>query len=161
MTSTSESATACAMASLARREHSGAELRRKLERRGFSADTIEDTIQELESGGWLSEQRLVDAVIRKCLRHGRGPLRLRAELHERGVDPAIFEPALEALDVDWDALAAAQLRKRFGDAPAEDRRELARRGRFLQGLGFPPAAIWRCLDRAGRDQAIDTEWDEA
>lgn len=149
------------MASLARREHSETELRRKLERRGFSADAIEDTIHALQSAGWLSEQRLVDAVIRKSLRQGRGPLRLRAELRERGVDPAIFEPALEALDVNWDALAAAQVRKRFGDAPAEGRRELARRGRFLQGLGFPPAAIWRCLDRAGRDGDIDTEWDQA
>jgi len=154
-----QSATACAMAYLARRDHSRAELRRKLERRGFAANEVEAAVCEVQAAGWLCEQRLVEGVLRRRLDQGHGPLRLRADLLARGVEPAVFEPALDALAVDWDARAREQLCRRFGVAPAPDRRELARRGRFLHALGYPQAVIWRSIGGQGQD--IDIEWDGA
>jgi regulatory protein len=156
-----KSATACAMGYLARRDHSRAELRWKLERRGFAADEAEAAVCELQAAGWLSEQRVVEGVLRRRLDQGHGPLRLRADLLARGIAPAVFEPALDALDVDWDALAREQVRKRFGIAPAPDRRELARRGRFLHALGYPQAVIWRSIGGQGQAQDIGSEWDGA
>ena len=45
---------------LARREHSGSELRAKLAAKGFPPDVINDALTELDRSGWLSDERFAD-----------------------------------------------------------------------------------------------------
>jgi len=131
---------------LARREHSVAELREKLQAREFPADDIEQTLGALIEDGLLSEERFVDSFLASYTRRGHGPLWLRAELERRGIDPARISAALAAQEVadrpvDWVAEARAVRAKRFGPEQPADYKERARQSRFLQYRGFSSEQI--------------------
>jgi len=137
-----------AMRLLAGREHSRDELRRKLLSRFRSGGPVEEVLDRVEAQGFLDERRFVEAFIDQRCRKGVGPLRIRAELRERGVAAGLVEDVLEAAAVDWMVQLEGVAERKFGvDAPG-DRRELTRRGRFLEQRGFPVGLIRRYLDRS-------------
>lgn len=121
---------------LGRREHARVELVRKLRGKGHAAELSARVVDELASEGLQSDARFAEGHARGRYERGYGPLRIRAELGDKGVDEALIEAALAALGADWTDAARAACRKRFGDAPAADARELARRQRFLGQRGF-------------------------
>jgi regulatory protein len=134
-----------AMDLLARREHSRAELRTKLRRRGADGSAIDPVLEALDADGLQSDARYAEAMAQSCLRRGKGPLRIRAELRTRGVDDALIEAALRALHDDWVALAQNARRKRFGDALPDTREDRARQARFLEQRGFAAEHIRAAL----------------
>ena len=70
------------------------------------------------------------------INQGKGPVRIRADLRQRGIRDGVVEGALEAAGCDWFELAREARIKKFGhEAPAEFR-EKARQMRFLQYRGF-------------------------
>jgi regulatory protein len=128
---------------LARREHSRRELMQKLARRFGDrepTDELEAAINTLATEGLQSDERFALSFTRERLQRGNGPRRIRAELQQRGVDEALIDMALAEVPVEegtsWDAQARLVLEKRFGDAPARDFPERARRLRFLDQRGF-------------------------
>jgi len=121
---------------LAMREHSRRELGNKLGRR-FGEKVVEPVLDELESRGLQSDQRFTEQYIHVRRNKGFGPLRIRAELAERGIDSEIITAWLDQDDGQWRQLMLEVARHKFGDAPPRDRREQARRGRFLSSRGFP------------------------
>ncbi len=125
-----------AMDLLARREHSRRELRNKLLAKSDAAATVESVLDTLETEGLLSDQRFAEAFVRSRVGRGHGPVRIRQELRQRGVADGLAAEAMAAEGCDWFALAADVVRRKFGSEPAGDRRELARRLRFLQYRGF-------------------------
>lgn len=130
---------------LATREHGRAELRRKLAAKGYSTDAVDPVLDALERRGLLSERRYVESYIasRRC--KGYGPLRIQAELRERGVESAEFAAELAPDAEPWWALMVEVAERRFGAGPAGDRREQGRRANFLQRRGFSPEMIRRLL----------------
>lgn len=130
---------------LAAREHSRLELRRKLQQRGHPEDAIEQALDRLEAEGALDEARLVEEYIDERAAKGFGPLRIRAELREKGLTDALIDPALDQVKEDWSAYMAEVYDRRFGSAPPPDHDEYARRGRFLEQRGFPVEMIRRFL----------------
>ena len=137
----SDALRARALGLLARREHSRGELRRKLAARDTDAQALEATLERLAAAGLQSDERFAESFLRSRAERGQGPLRIREELRQRGVDDATAAAALAAAEVDWRDLLRAVHRKRFGSAPPADRRELARRARFLAQRGFAAEAI--------------------
>lgn len=138
-----------AIAFLAMREHSRFELRRKLARQFHDEALVGAVLDDLETRNLLSDQRFAESYVDQRSRKGFGPLRIRAELSERGVDNELIAELLDERALEWrDSLREAASRK-FGDGPASDRRELARRSRFLQQRGFPTGLIGRYLDDHG------------
>jgi len=125
-----------AMDLLARREHSMLELRRKLDSRGMPAELVQDALAQLAEEGLISEQRFAESFVSARVRRGQGPVRIRGDLLQRGVEEALAEQALEAADCDWLELAREVRRKRFGRAQPESYPERARQSRFLQYRGF-------------------------
>ena len=121
---------------LARREHSRRELAAKLVARGFGDAVVAEVLDALEAEGLLSDARFVESYLHSRREKGYGPLRRRAELRERGVDEALIEAGLAALDADWASLCERAWRKRFGGQPPRDLRERARQQRFLCQRGF-------------------------
>ncbi len=119
---------------LARREHSRAELSRKLAAHG-EADELVALLDQLEQENLLSNARFAEALAHS--RGGRhGSLRLKSELREKGVPEAILtEVVSQAREGDL-AAARAVWQKKFGELPT-DARERARQQRFLLGRGFP------------------------
>lgn len=134
-----------AMDLLAMREHSRKELRGKLQARMDDTDSLDDVLDRLEQDELLSDQRFAEAFVRSRINRGQGPVRLRQELMQRGVTEALAHQAIESQGCDWFALAEEVAERRFGSEPASERRELARRLRFLQYRGFTTEQCRRAL----------------
>ena len=132
-----------ALKHLAAREHSRAELARKLAPHAESPEQLEQVLDELEQRGFLSAERFAQSVLhRKATRYGLA--RVKAELAQHRLPEHITQGALQQLrDTEFDRARAVWLR-RFGEPPAtpEDR---ARQSRFLAARGFDGDVIRRVL----------------
>jgi regulatory protein len=133
-----EAAYAKAVELLAHRPHFEAELKAKLEARGFGEAAVAAALARLVERGYLDDRAAArqwaeGAVARK----GYGSRRLRAELAARGVDPEIAA----------EAVAAAC-------STGERERALAAAGRFR---GSDPKALARHLDRKGFSTSVILE----
>jgi regulatory protein len=135
-----------AIALLARRDYSRAEIERKLRRGLLPSDDprrIAQVLDHLEALGLVSDAKLAVAFVRS--RSARfGPSRLRHELELRGIDPGVIADALREAGGGELEAAHALWRGRFGTV-TEDRRERARQARFLAARGFSLAVISRVV----------------
>jgi regulatory protein len=131
---------------LARREHSRLELSRKLAARGFEAPVVAAALDALEESGALAAERFTESFIRARVAKGQGPVRIRAELAQRGIGADEAEQLLKDPDLDWRSLARTARAKRFGAAPPRDYAERARQARFLEYRGFDGAAVRAALE---------------
>lgn len=102
-------------------------------------------LDALEAERLLSDERFVEVYVRSRESRGFGPLRIRAELRERGVDAALVERYLEQDREHLEARAREEYRKKYGSRTPESYSERARQARFLQGRGFPGDVIWRVV----------------
>lgn len=139
---------------LARREHSRYELREKLSRRGIHDDVIQAVIEKLSSNGYLSDVRYVEMYIRRQLRKGDGPLKIRAYLQSHGIEKALITEHLPNDDEFWIQNARESdkkccVRNKFSQETALDGRAKAVRARYLQNRGYPSHVIARVLDSYG------------
>jgi regulatory protein len=125
-----------AMDFLARREYGRTELIRKLADKGFDRDVAEQAVAQLTSDGLQSDQRFADSFVQSRINQGKGPVRIRLDLGQRGIPDSTIEMSLEKADPDWHALAREQRIKKFGEAGPSDFKEKARQMRFLQYRGF-------------------------
>ena len=121
---------------LARREHSTRELRDKLLARGFEDDDITPALQTLSREGLLSDERFTESFIHSRMERGSGPVKIRAELRQRGVTDEVISNWLDERDRAWLERAEAVRCKKFGSALPVDYKEKARQARFLQYRGF-------------------------
>ncbi|NIA26786.1 MAG: regulatory protein RecX [Desulfobulbaceae bacterium] len=130
-----------AMDYLARREHGRVELRKKLIKFGFDADTSDNAIERLIDDGLQSDQRFAEAFIQSRINQGKGPTRIRADLSQRGVRDSVIDDGLYEAGQNWRALARDVREKKFGVTLPVDFKEKARQMRFLQYRGFEPDHI--------------------
>jgi len=132
---------------LAVREHTRFQLERKLRDRGHPSAAIGEVLDELERQNLLSDERFVESYLQQRVRKGYGPLRIRAELAERGAPESAIDQGLRSADVDWQAQLDRVAERRFGCDAEIDRSALAKRGRHLQQRGFPVSLVRRYLNR--------------
>ena len=90
------------------RDHSVAELRRKLQRRGYPEEEIDAAQERLMEHGFLGDRRFAERYARRRS-HSLGPLAISAELASRGVDRDLVEAAIERLGPHTETLAAHKL----------------------------------------------------
>ncbi len=136
-----------ALGHLARREHSRAELRRKLGPHAESAGVLDRLLDDLEAKKLLSDRRFTEVMARS--RGERfGAARVKQELRARGVaDPLVREAVGELSRTELQRARAVWSRK--FDAPPADTAERARQVRFLAQRGFDAEVIRRVV--SGRD----------
>ena len=125
-----------AMDFLARREYGHDELVRKLTTSGFDVDVVMTEVDRLSDEGLQSDARFADSFVQSRINQGKGPLRIREELKERGLGGSDIEQALENSEQDWYSLAIEVRARKFGDDLPVDFPEKARQMRFLQYRGF-------------------------
>jgi len=130
-----------AMDFLARREYGQAELIGKLTGKGFEREITEQAVLCLAEEGLQSDTRFAESFVQARINQGKGPVRIRLDLKERGVSDAAVEMALEDADADWRGMARAIRRKKFGAPAPANFKEKARQMRFLQYRGFEPDQI--------------------
>ncbi|MFN3749977.1 MAG: recombination regulator RecX [Thiobacillus sp.] len=137
-------ARARALALLARREHTRAELARKLEAAGFERDEFQPLLDEFEAKNWLSDRRFAESWVADH-RAKSGSVKLAYELRQRGVPDAVIDEVLRGEEDSELDRAREVWRKKFGTPPA-DAAEKARQIRFLQGRGFSTTLANKVID---------------
>ena len=135
---------------LARREHSRAELRRKLAPRVSEGEDLEAVLDDLARRGWLSDVRFAELTARAKARRF-GPLKVAHYLKSRGVAEEAIAAGIVAAGDDARASMQAIWASRFRAFPAGEK-ERARQVRFLQGRGFALDEIFRFLKQPERAQ---------
>lgn len=129
------------LAMLARREHSRRELRVRLEHGGYDEAQTDEAIDRLGKQTYQSDERFAEMLLRARVAQGYGPGRIRAELRSHGLAYEAINALIDAAQIDWDALTATQLRKKYGSKPAADYAERGKRAAFLLRRGFAVATV--------------------
>lgn len=121
---------------------------------GFCDELVNDVIVEFERKGYQSDRRYAEVLSGHRARQGYGPLRVEAELRQKGVAQRDISPL--ARDEYAEALASAYTR-RYGGGLPESVSERANRERFLLRRGFPGEAIRQFFRRLREAQSEDSE----
>jgi regulatory protein len=121
-----------ALRHLVRREHSRAELARKLAPHAESPEAIEAVLDSLLSKKQQSDERFAEERAR-VLSRKYGAARIEHDLKARGVSDDISARVSSTTDELGKARAIVERKYR---KPATTREETAKRARFLQGRGF-------------------------
>jgi regulatory protein len=129
-----------ALRHLARREHSRAELARKLAPHAESPASLETVLNELAIKRQLSDERYAD-VRANWLARKYGAAKIRHDLKAHGV----AEDVVDRVSADGDLERAKAILTRKYREPATTREEKAKRARFLQGRGFSYEIIKQLL----------------
>lgn len=125
-----------AMDLLARREHSRRELRQKLLRRFQDENIVDEQLDLLVDDNLQSDARYAASLLRQRVGRGHGPVRIRQEMRQKGVADPEIDAAMAAEAVDWYGLAEETYHRKFGELPATEIKEKARRSRFMLYRGF-------------------------
>jgi regulatory protein len=129
-----------ALRHLVRREHSRAELARKLEAHAESVEALQALLDQLASSKQLSDERYAEGRVRTLSRK-YGTARIRHDLRSKGVSDQIVTSVSSEGELER---AKAILARKYRE-PAATPEERARRARFLQSRGFPMELIARLL----------------
>ena len=138
-----------ALSMLARREHTRAEMTRKLSPHSESPEQVEQLLDALVARGWLSETRFAESRA-NALARKFGSRKIEHDLRSRGVSAEVVEHAVErALAQELENCRAAWQRK-FGVLP-QSAAERGRQMRFLAGRGFSADAVRQVLKAGDAD----------
>ena len=134
---------------LAGREHSRAELERKLAPHEEAPGDLKRALDDLQAKGFIDEQRVIESVVHR--RAARlGAQRVRQELQAKGLAPDAVAQAVAALQGTEVQRAREVWRKKFGE-PAVDAAGRARQMRFLATRGFGGDTIRRVIGGSDDD----------
>ena len=128
---------------LARREHSQQELRQKLNARNDDAEAVEAVLLQLGDERLQSDERFTASYVNHRFNAGIGPLKIRYELRQRGVDDLLVDSFLEPLADEWEQLMRQQRVRKFGEILPDDYAARMKQARFLQNRGFSPESVMR------------------
>jgi len=123
-----------AIALLSRREHSRLELRRKLQAHAEAAEELDAVLDELERGGWLSNQRFASSLVHRVAER-QGSAKIVQTLREHGVASEDIAPLQQTLEHTEFQRAHALWQRKFNTQPEDDRAR-AKQIRFLMSRGF-------------------------
>lgn len=122
---------------LSRREHSRFEMKQKLKAR-FANDTaeIDAVLDTLEGEQLLNDYRFTEMFVRGRVGRKIGPNKIIVELKQKGVNTSVIDKVFDELAIDWCQLVKDLSIRKYGDEPAIDEKEQAKRIRFFQYKGF-------------------------
>jgi regulatory protein len=140
-----------ALKMLGRRELSETQIRQRLARREHAADAIDHAVARLREERAIDDVRTAEAIARTQVSiKRRGKLRVRRQIEQAGIQPAIARRAVDEVfaALDPDALLEASLAKRLrGRKRIAGEAELGRLYRYLIGQGFEPDRVMAALGR--------------
>lgn len=141
-----------ALSYLEHRERSAFEVKSHLVSKGFQEEEIEEELLSLKALHYIDDSRYCSDYIRYGAGKGRGPVRLQAELAEKGIDAALIRDALEeSFDRQTEREAAMKealkLLKPAEPSGGPDEKTVARIGRKLASLGYHTEVIYEIIRR--------------
>ena len=132
---------------LSQREHSRAELVRKMSPHEEVPGELAQALDDLQAKGFIDETRVLESVLNhRATKLGNG--RIKQELQAKGLAPAAVAQAM--VDLKDSEFARAQIiwQKKFG-APAADANERAKHYRFLLTRGFSSEVVRKVVKLSG------------
>ena len=137
---------------LGQREHSRAELLRKLSPHVQEGEDLNAVLDDLQSKDFINEARVVESVLHR--RASRlGAARIRQELQSKGLGAEAVQDAVAQLQGSELERAREVWRRKFGE-PATDPQTRAKHMRFLLARGFSGDVVRRAVQGA---EASDEE----
>jgi len=137
------SLTGRALRLLSTREHSRAELERKLGRFEEEAGQLAKVLDALAAKDFINEERVVESVLhRRAAKLGAS--RIRQELQSKGLAPEAVAQAIDELRGSELERAREVWRKKFGQAPV-DAAQRGKQMRFLAARGFGGETIHKVV----------------
>ena len=133
------------MSWLTRREYGRQELLDKLVQRGCDEDAATGIVAALVTEGLVSDERFIEALLHVRRVRGYGPLYIRRELEEKGIDRGTIERWLDAGSREWVEDVKRVYKKKYGGKQPASLAERAKRTRFLQSRGFTHEQIRQAL----------------
>ena len=123
---------------LGRREYSIRELGLRLRQKWPAVEGIEDLADEmvfaLQQENLVSDERFAESFVRSRVQRYQGPLKIKAELRNKGISDALISEALQARSGEWTNLAREWLaRQHSGPIDFDTRKKFYRR---LANRGF-------------------------
>lgn len=118
---------------------------RKLSAKGYNEPDIQLELDRLVGERLLDDRRFAESYVNYRIGRGYGPVKIGAELRQRGIDESLAREVFDELDVDWSEYVHSAWCKKFNTV-AQDYREHARQARFLQQRGFTTDQITRVLN---------------
>jgi len=140
-----------ALAMLARREYSRAELARRLVPHAADDAELEALLAALAAGRQLSDERYAEARSH-ILSRKYGTARIVNELKHKGIEGELLDRVAAEAKQSERERARDAWRRKFRSPPAS-REEKARQMRFLQSRGFSFEAIRSLFDAEDSDAA--------
>ena len=143
------SLTGRALRLLSSREHSRAELERKLAHYEEEPGTLAKVLDSLQAKDFINDERVVESVLHR--RSAKlGTQRIKQELQAKGLEPEAVADAVDRLRGTELERAREVWRKKFGTQPA-DAAERGKQMRFLASRGFGGDTIHRVVSGGGDD----------
>ena len=140
-----------AMDFLARREYGQVELQNRLIKAGFDAGVAEAAVGQLSNEGLQDDRRFVENFVQSRINQGKGPVRIQADLGQRGLASGLVDEVLDDSEADWFEIARQEREKKFGPDLPTDFNAKARQMRFLQYRGFDAAHIQSAVSSLSED----------
>ena len=147
-----------AMTFLGHRARTEAEIRRKLERKGFTVDIVAAVLARLRELGYVDDARFARDFVRDRFNHrGYGPERLRVALRQAGVDSGLIEETLSGW-VDKDRLfdAALSLAEKKWRKVASEPDAMRRRRKlynYLLRRGYATETVREVVEHISRSES--------
>jgi regulatory protein len=149
MATTTLSLTGRALRLLSAREHSRAELERKLAQYEDEPGALAKVLDALQAKDFINEGRVVASVLHR--RSAKlGAARIKQELQAKGLEPEAVAEAVSSLRASEVERAKEIWRKKFGQPPA-DAAERGKQMRFLASRGFGGDTIHRVVQGSDED----------
>ena len=143
------SLTGRALRLLSGREHSRAELERKLKPYEEEPGALAAVLDKLQAKDFINEGRVIESVLHR--RSAKlGTQRIKQELQAKGLEPEAVAQALEQLRGSEVERAREVWRKKFG-TPPEDAAERGKQMRFLASRGFGGDTIHKVVSGGDED----------
>lgn len=134
---------------LSQREHSRAELERKLAPHEEVPGELAKALDELQARDFINDGRAVDSLVNR--RSGKlGSTRIRQELAAKGLSGDAVAEAMAGLKDTEQSRALDVWRKKFGQAP-QTPQERAKQMRFLLTRGFNAEVVRRVVQGSDLD----------
>ena len=145
-----------AMDYLSRREHSRYELYKKISTHNFDKDLINQELDLLIRDGLLSDERFVEAFIHSRKKNGKGPLKISAELQQRGADESLINKYIEEIEnSEWLDSAKQVVEKKLGNNQQLDYDNQLKMMKFLNNRGFTIEQVKTTIKKLQKGEEVE------
>lgn len=133
---------------LSTRDRTRFEVESHLLEKGFTPEEAAHVLAYLEENHIIDDDDYCERFVRYCIEKGRGPLRIRQDLANKGISPGMIQKVLEVhygSDMEFESALSEAEKCIFENGDKE--KQKARLARRLASRGFRADVIYRVIDR--------------